>query len=156
RGGHLVCHRTRYSRTVPCPPVRSKRPLLDYCHSGGSHDERRSTMNPQKQTWLEAFVSLAWYEVFLRFIANFVAKSAELLLAAGLVVSSANFLTDGAVLVTGSVAFQAWSWVQSLAIDSSLGISFYYVLYCFKQRDWIKFSLYSVLTVLLTLVAGII
>jgi hypothetical protein len=113
-------------------------------------------MLSRKHPRLEAFLSLAWYEVFLRFVANFVAKSAELLLAAGLVVSTANFLTDGEVLVTGSAAFEAWSWIQSLAIDSSLGISFYYVLYCLKQRDWVKFTLYSVLTVILTLVAGII
>jgi hypothetical protein len=113
-------------------------------------------MKLHKRSRFEAFLSLDWYEAFLKFIANFVAKSAELLLAAGLVVSSANFLTDGDVLVMGSAASRAWSWTQALAIDASLGISFYYVLQCLKQRDWVKFSLYSLLTLVLTLVAGII
>jgi hypothetical protein len=113
-------------------------------------------MKTNNTSRFEAFLSLGWYEVFLRFIANFVAKSAELLLAAGLVVSSANFLTDGDVLGTGSAASKAWSWTQALAIDASLGISFYYVLQCLKQRDWVKFVLYSLLTLVLTLVAGII
>lgn len=113
-------------------------------------------MKQRTRSPLNTFTSLAWYEAFLRFVATFVAKSAELLLAAGLVVSSANFLTDGGVLGTQSPASIAWSWTQALAIDSSLGISFYYTLQCLKQRDWVKFALYSVLTSILTLVAGII
>src|ERR1700730_18864942 len=105
---------------------------------------------------LEAFASLDWYEAFLRFVANFIAKSSELLLAIGLIVSSANFLTDGTILGMGSSASEAWAWTQAIAIDSSLGVSFYYVLHCLKQRDWVKFVLYSILTLILTLVAGII
>lgn len=71
-------------------------------------------------------------------------------------VSSANFLTDGAILGSTTLASIAWAWTQALAIDSSLAISFYYVLQCFKQRDWAKCVLYSVLTLLLALVAGTI
>lgn len=112
-------------------------------------------MNTKKQ-WFQAFVSLTWYEILLRFIATFIAKTSELLLAAGLVVSSANFLTDGAILGSTTFASIAWAWTQALAIDSSLAISFYYVLQSFKQRDWTKCILYSVLTLLLALVAGTI
>ncbi len=105
---------------------------------------------------IDAFVSLVWYDTLLRFITNFIAKTSELLLAAGLVVSSANFLTDGAILGITTPASQAWAWSQALAIDSSLAISFYYVLLCFKQQDWAKCILYSLLTGLLALVAGAI
>ena len=108
----------------------------------------------RQQRW-EEFLSLEWYEITLRFIATFVAKTSELLLAAGLVVSSANFLTDGNVLQAGEAA-HAWAWAQALAIDSSLAISFYYVLQCLRQRDWIKLALYSLLTLMLALVAGTI
>ena len=110
-------------------------------------------MKSQRRQRFEQFMSLAWYEELLRFIATFVAKTSELLLAAGLVVSTANFLTDGQVLDNAGAA-AAWAWVQALALDSSLGISFYYVLQNLKQRDWLKFGLYLVLTGLLTLVAG--
>lgn len=108
--------------------------------------------SPRRQRF-EQFLSLAWYEELLRFIATFISKTSELLLAAGLVVSTANFLTDGHVLDNAGAA-AAWAWVQALALDSSLGISFYYVLQNLKQRDWLKFGLYLVLTGLLTLVAG--
>jgi hypothetical protein len=101
---------------------------------------------------LERFLALNWYETALRFVATFVAKTSELLLAAGLVVSTANFLLDGNVLNNAQAT--AWAWVQALALDSSLGISFYSVLQCLKQRDWVKFALYTILTGLLTLVAG--
>src|SRR5690348_12927636 len=106
--------------------------------------------SPRRQRF-EEFLSLAWYEELQRFIATFIAKTSELLLAAGLVVSTANFLTDGHVLDNAGAAA---AWVQALALDSSLGISFYYVLQNLKQRDWLKFGLYLVLTGLLTLVAG--
>ena len=46
--------------------------------------------------------------------------------------------------------------MQALALDSGLGISFFYVLNCLKQRDWVKFALYTILTALLALVAGAI
>src|SRR5450631_2771938 len=109
-------------------------------------------MTQNNHSRLDAFVSLAWYDTLLRFITNFIAKTSELLLAAGLVVSSANFLTDGAILGITTPASQAWAWSQALAIDSSLAISFYYVLLCFKQQDWAKCILYSLLTGLLALV----
>ncbi len=110
-------------------------------------------MNTPNNSRLDRFLALDWYERILRFVVTFVAKTSELLLAAGLVVSTANFLTDGNVLNNAQAA-AAWAWVQALALDSSLGISFYYTLQCLKQRDWVKFALYTILTGLLTLVAG--
>ena len=85
-------------------------------------------MTTKKEQQLQAFLSLVWYEITLRFIATFIAKTSELLLAAGLVVSSANFLTDGTVLSNGNFASNAWAWTQAVAIDSSLAISFYNAL----------------------------
>ncbi len=113
-------------------------------------------MTQNKYSRLEAFVSLAWYDIFIRFVANFIAKTSELLLCAGLVVSSANFLTDGTILGTTTPVSQAWAWAQALAIDSGLAVSFYHVLESLKQRDWIKCVLTSVLTGLLAVVAGTI
>ena len=112
-------------------------------------------MQSDHQRRLAHFLSLTWYETALRFIVTFVAKTSELLLAAGLVVSTANFLTDGTILNNAHAA-AAWAWVQALALDSSLGISFYSLLQCLKQHDWVKFALYAILTGLLTVVAGAI
>ena len=52
-------------------------------------------MSAQDQTPIHTFASLHWYDETIKFIFNFVAKTSELLLAAGVVISSANFLTDG-------------------------------------------------------------
>jgi hypothetical protein len=113
-------------------------------------------MRSKNNQWLERFLSLTWYETILRFVITFIAKTSELLLAAGLIVSTTNFLTDGGILNNNANASVAWGWVQALALDSGLGISFFYVLNCLKQRDWVKFALYTILTVLLALVAGAI
>ena len=57
---------------------------------------------------LETFLSLTWYEVALRFLFTFVAKTSEVRLAAGLVVSTANFLTDGSILAAHPGVSIAW------------------------------------------------
>lgn len=107
-----------------------------------------------RDTRLEAFLSLAWYEVALRFLFNFVAKTSEVLLAAGLVVSTASFLTDGSILAAHPDVSVAWAWAQAIAIDSSLGVSLSYALQYLKQEEWIRGALYGLLTLLLAGVAG--
>ncbi len=113
-------------------------------------------MMRHQNTRLYAFLSLGWYEVALRFLFTFVAKTSEILLAAGLVVSTANFLTDGSILAAHPGVSIAWAWAQALAIDSSLGVSLSYAFHCLKQEEWIKGALYGVLTLLLSVVAGAI
>lgn len=107
-----------------------------------------------RDTRLEAFLSLAWYEVALRFLFTFVAKTSEVLLAAGLVVSTASFLTDGSILAAHPDVSIAWAWAQALAIDSSLGVSLSYAFQYLKQEEWIRGALYGLLTLLLAGVAG--
>jgi hypothetical protein len=113
-------------------------------------------MMRHQKTRLDTFLSLNWYEVALRFLFTFVAKTSEVLLAAGLVVSTANFLTDGSILATHPGISIAWAWAQALAIDSSLGVSLSYTFQCLKQEEWIRGALYGLLTLLLALVAGAI
>ncbi len=105
---------------------------------------------------IEAFASLHWYEECIKFLFTFTAKTSELLLAAGLVVSTANFLTDGNVIGNNVNLANAWAWAQALAIDSSLGVTFYYIFQCLKRRDWVKAIFYGLLTLLLAIVAGTI
>ncbi|HLI90544.1 MAG TPA: hypothetical protein VKV37_17785 [Ktedonobacteraceae bacterium] len=112
-------------------------------------------MNLSKKS-LHAFATLHWYEECIKFLFTFTAKTSELLLAAGLVVSTANFLTDGNVMGKNTSLAYAWAWAQALAIDSSLGITFYAIFHCIKQRDWLKAILYGLLTLLLAIVAGTI
>jgi hypothetical protein len=113
-------------------------------------------MSTQDQTPLKAFASLHWYDETIKFIFNFVAKTSELLLAAGVVVSSANFLTDGTIMQDHSPLSVAWAWAQALAIDSSLGIVFVNGFQAARERDKIKAAIYFTLTAMLATVAGLL
>ena len=105
---------------------------------------------------LHAFASLAWYEGVITFLFTFAAKTSEVLVAVGLIISTASFLTDGNVMGKNAGLATAWAWVQALAIDSSLGVTFSSVFSALKQRDWLKALCYSLLTGLLAVVAGTI
>lgn len=100
-------------------------------------------MRKPDQKLLQTFATLHWYDETIKFIFNFVAKTSELLLAAGIVVSSANFLTDGAIMPDPSPLSVAWAWAQALAIDSSLGIVFVNGFQSARDHDKLKAILYS-------------
>jgi hypothetical protein len=110
----------------------------------------------QVMKYMRAFASLGWYEETITFLFTFTAKTSEVLLAAGLVVSTANFLTDGTVMGHNDQLATAWAWAQAFAIDSGLGVTFFSVFTCLKQSDWLKATLYGLLTLLLAVVAGTI
>ncbi len=113
-------------------------------------------MSNQDQAPIHTFASLHWYDETIKFIFNFVAKTSELLLAAGVVISSANFLTDGAIMQDHSPLSVAWAWAQALAIDSSLGIVFVNGFQAARERDKIKAAIYFTLTAMLATVAGLL
>jgi hypothetical protein len=113
-------------------------------------------MSQQNQAPMHTFASLHWYDETIKFIFNFVAKTSELLLAAGVVISSANFLTDGAIMQDHSPLSVAWAWAQALAIDSSLGIVFVNGFQAAREHDKIKAAIYFTLTVMLATVAGLL
>jgi len=101
-----------------------------------------------------AFVSLTWYDSLIEFAFRFVAKTSEPLLAAGLVVSAADYLSHGAVMA-GHPAFSlGWAWAQALALESSSGVVFVYALQAFRQADKIKGGIYLALALLLAIVGG--
>jgi hypothetical protein len=58
---------------------------------------------------LRRFASLTWYEEAIKFLFTFAAKTSEVLLAAGLVVSTANFLTDGKVMGNNADLATGWA-----------------------------------------------
>src|SRR5713226_4547239 len=102
-----------------------------------------------------AFVSLNWYDGFIEFLFKFAAKTSELLLAAGLIVSAADFLTDGHVMAGNDTLSSIWAWNQAIAIESSAGVILVYGLESRKQRDYVKTGFYAVLGAMLAIVAGI-
>ncbi len=97
-----------------------------------------------------------WYDEAIKFVFNFVAKTSELLLATGIIISTANFLTDGHVMSHNEVLSNTWSWIQALAIDSSLGIVFMNAFQAVRERDKVKAVIFFILTALLATVAGLV
>ena len=112
--------------------------------------------NQATQSRLKRFASLRWYDATIRFVFSFVAKTSEILLAAGVVVSTANFLTDGSVMGTHTGLAEAWSWAQALAIDSSLGIVCMNGFQAIREHERVKAIIFFVLTAILALVAGLL
>jgi hypothetical protein len=103
---------------------------------------------------MQRFLSLQWYDQTIEFVFRFVAKTSEPLLAAGLTVSAADYLSHGAVM-SGHPAFSlGWSWAQAVALESCSGVVFTYALIAFRQSDRIKAWLYLVLALLLAIVGG--
>ncbi len=105
------------------------------------------------EKWYQ-FTSLNWYDGLIEFLFRFVAKTSEPLLAAGLVISAADYLSHGAVM-TGNPAFAlGWAWAQALALESSSGVVFVYALSAFRQSDNLKGGIYLALALLLAIVGG--
>src|SRR5215470_11118970 len=102
----------------------------------------------------QRFTSLGWYDGLIEFLFRFVAKTSEPLLAAGLVISAADFLTSGALMHNNTTFGMAWAWTQALAIEASSGVVFVYALHSFRQQDQVKAWLYLVLSILLALTGG--
>jgi len=83
-----------------------------------SRKKEKPSMNNQSEDnkrWqrLRSFASLNWYEETIKFIFSFVTKTSELLLAAGIVISTANFLTDGDVMSHDSRIFPSMSYTAN-------------------------------------------
>ncbi len=102
-----------------------------------------------------SFVSLAWLDGTINFIFRFVAKTSELLLAIGIIISAADFLTDGRLMHNNMPLADAWAWTQAIAIESSSGVVLMYALQAFKDKDKLKGGLYIALATMLAIVGGV-
>ncbi len=103
---------------------------------------------------IKKFTSLGWYDEVIEFLFRFVAKTSEPLLALGLVISAADFLSKGVLMQANQELTMAWAWTQAIAIEASSGVVFVYALQSFKQQDKVKAWLYLVLSVLLAITGG--
>jgi hypothetical protein len=103
--------------------------------------------------WRE-FTSLSWYDAFIEFLFRFVAKTSEPLLAAGLTISAADYLSHGAVMAGHPAFALGWAWAQALALESSSGVVFVYALSAFRQTDRLKGAIYLALALMLAVVGG--
>ena len=108
----------------------------------------------EKHPRWQSFVSLNWYAGTISFLFRFVAMTSEPLLAAGVIVSAADFLQKGQLMSHNPQLSSAWSWTQALAIEASTGPVLVFALQAFRAGDRVKGWLYSVLAGLLFIVGG--
>ena len=66
----------------------------------------------QSSRW-ESFVSLTCYDAVISFLFRFVAKTSEPLLAAGVMVSAADFLQHGRLMRGNRGRENTWAWTQA-------------------------------------------
>jgi hypothetical protein len=102
----------------------------------------------------QQFTTLGWYDGLIEFLFRFVAKTSEPLLAAGLVISAADYLSHGAVMAGHPAFSMTWAWAQAAALESSSGVVFVYALQAFRQADKVKGAIYLALAVVLAIVGG--
>src|SRR5215470_18888400 len=79
-----------------------------------------------------------------------------LLLALGLIASMANVLTKGSVLTDHVWMQQIWAWTQCIAIDASVAGTIIRTIISYKQREWVKAGVYTLLSALLLFTAAIV
>ena len=103
---------------------------------------------------MKKFVELDWYDSFIEFLFRFVAKTSEPLLAAGLTISAADYLSHGAVMAGHPAFALGWAWAQAVALEASSGVVFVYSLQAFRQADKVKGAIYLTLALLLAVVGG--
>ncbi|HLZ64435.1 MAG TPA: hypothetical protein VKR06_46500 [Ktedonosporobacter sp.] len=113
-----------------------------------------TTTQQKESTRWEGFVSLNWYDGLISFLFRFVSKTAEPLLAVGVIVSAADFLLKGQLMAHNPGLATSWAWTQALAIEASTGPVLVFGLSAFAGKDMIKGWLYAVLAALLFVVGG--
>ncbi len=118
-------------------------------------EKKDSTWQSNVLQFWSGLISLIWLDGTINFIFRFVAKTSELLLAIGIVISAADFLTDGRLMHNNLILSDAWAWTQAIAIESSSGVVLMYALQSFKEKDKVKGWVYTILAAMLALVGGV-
>ena len=81
---------------------------------------------------------LIWLDVLLDFAFKLTAMSSELLLALGVILSTANHFQHGGLFDNNSPVFQAWTWTQAIGFEASAGVVLARALDANREGDSIK------------------
>jgi hypothetical protein len=68
----------------------------------------------------------------------------------------ANVLTKGSVLTHNEIMQELYAWTQCIGIDASIPGAIMRTLHFYRQREWVKAGLYTILSVLLLFTAAIV
>lgn len=93
--------------------------------------------NPKASSFMR-FTTLGWYDAVLDFLFRLTAKSSEVLLALGVILSTANHFQHGALFDSNSTLFQVWTWTQAIGFEASAGVVLAMALDANRENDKTK------------------
>ncbi len=105
---------------------------------------------------MKRFESIEKLDTAILYALELASSLSVILLAFGLIASMANVLTKGSVLTDNEVMRQIWAWSQCAAIDASVPGTIMRSFHYWKQHEWVKAILYTLLSALLLFTAAIV
>lgn len=105
---------------------------------------------------MKRFESIEKLDTAILYALELASSLSVILLAFGLIASMANVLTKGSVLTENDVMRQIWAWSQCAAIDASVPGTIMRSFHYWRQREWVKATLYTLLSALLLFTAAIV
>jgi hypothetical protein len=102
---------------------------------------------------MKQFSSIQKLDTGILYTLELTSSISVLLLAFGLIASMANVLTKGNVLTDSSFMQGVYAWTQCIGIDASIPGAIMRTLYYFRQKEWGRAGVYTLLSVLLLLTA---
>lgn len=105
---------------------------------------------------MKQFATIEKLDTAILYALELASSLSVILLAFGLIASMANVLTKGSVLTDSEVMRQIWAWSQCAAIDASVPGTIMRSFHYWKQREWVKAVLYTLLSALLLFTAAIV
>jgi type III secretory pathway component EscS len=101
-----------------------------------SHTDQQQ-QPPATSRW-NRFIGLNWYDRALDFLFRLTAKSSEVLLAVGVILSTANHFQHGALFDHSSPLFKTWTWTQAIGFEASAGVVLAMALDADHDKDKVK------------------
>lgn len=105
---------------------------------------------------MRQFATIEKLDTAILYTLELASSLSVLLLAFGLIASMANVLTKGQVLTHNDTMQQVWAWTQCIAIDASVAGTIIRTITYYKQREWVKAGVYTLLSILLLFTAAIV
>jgi hypothetical protein len=105
---------------------------------------------------VKQFATIEKLDTAILYALELASSLSVILLAFGLIASMANVLTKGSILTSNAVMQEIWAWSQCAAIDASVPGTIMRSFHYWKQREWVKAILYTLLSALLLFTAAIV
>src|ERR1700730_7856520 len=105
---------------------------------------------------MQQFPSIQKIDTAILYALELLSSLSVLLLAFGLIASMANVLTKGSILSHSDIMQEVYAWTQCIGIDASIPGAIMRTLHFYRQREWGKAGLYTLLSILLLFTAAIV